>query len=64
MMNLSGDIQDGGVRDEDARGRVDAGEADGQDLPANGQKPGRQAVPGGVHRGRQERPVHRATTSV
>ena len=33
-----GHLQDGGVGHEDARGRVDAGEEDGQDLSTDGQK--------------------------
>ena len=41
----------GWISDEDAGGRVDPGEEDGQDLQADGQKHGRQTVSGGVHRG-------------
>lgn len=59
-----GDLQDGRHGDEDARGRVDAGEAHRQDLPADGQEQGRQAVARGVHRGRQERPLDCATVAV
>lgn len=47
-------LQDGWVGDEDAGGREHTGEADGQDLPPDGPQQGRQAEPGGVHRGRQE----------
>lgn len=49
-----GNLQDGWVGDEDAGGREHTGEADGQDLPPDGPQQGRQAEPGGVHRGRQE----------
>lgn len=35
-LHLSGHLQDGVVRDEDARGRINAREEDGQDLQTNG----------------------------
>lgn len=54
FFRVSGDLQDGWVRDEDARRRVDPGEADRQDFPPDGPEQGRETVPGGVHRGRQE----------
>ena len=44
-------IASGWVGDENAGGRVNSGETDGQNLPADGQEHGRQALPWGVHRG-------------
>ena len=49
---ISGYLQNGWVRDEDARRRVDAGEANRQNIPTNGQKQGWEAFPRRVHRGR------------
>ena len=60
----TGDLQDGGHGDEDARRWVDAGEANRQNIPPNGQEPRRQTVDRGIHRGRQERPLHSAATAV
>ena len=44
-------IASGWVGDENAGGRVNSGETDGQNLPADGQEHGRQALPWGVHWG-------------
>lgn len=41
-----GDIQNGRLGDEDARGREYPREKDGQDFPTDGQKQGRQTEPG------------------
>lgn len=57
-LTSKGDLQDGWVSDEDARGREHTGEADGQDFPADGPEQGRQIEPRGVYRGRQIGPVH------
>uniref|UniRef100_A0ABI8AN91 Neuron-specific calcium-binding protein hippocalcin n=1 Tax=Felis catus TaxID=9685 RepID=A0ABI8AN91_FELCA len=57
-------LQDGFVRDEDAGGRVDPRKEDRENLPPNGHKQRRQAVPGGVHPRGQKRPVHRASAAV
>lgn len=61
---ITGNLQNGGVCYEDARGRVDAREANRQNIPTNGQKQRRETFPRGVHRGRQERPVHRTAAAV
>lgn len=45
-----GDLQNGRFRDEDAGGRVDAGKKDRQDIPANGQKQGREIVARRIYR--------------
>ena len=42
-------LQDGRLGDEDAGGRVDAGEEDGQDLPSDGQEHGRKIVARRIH---------------
>ena len=60
----AGDLQDGRLRHEDARGRIDAGEANRQDISPDGQEPRRPAESGRVYRGRQERPVDREATTV
>lgn len=57
-LTRAGDLQDGRLGDEDARGREHAGEADGQDFPADGPEQGRQIEPRGVYRGRQVGPFH------
>ena len=44
-------IASGWVGDENAGGRVNSGETDGQNLPADGQEHGRQALPWRVHWG-------------
>ena len=62
--NRDGHLQDGRLSHEDARGRVDAGEEDGQDLPADGQKPGRKIVFGRIYRRRKEWSVHRKAAPV
>lgn len=59
-----GDLQDGRLGDEDAGGREHAGEADGQDIPADGPEQGRQIESGGVYRGRQIGPVHRTVIAM
>lgn len=64
LLTIPGYLQNGRVRNEDARRRVDAREANRQNIPTNGQKQRRETVPRGVHRGRQERPVHRAPAAV
>lgn len=46
---IPGYLQNGGVSDEDARGRVDAGEANRQNIPTDGPKQRRQALAGRVH---------------
>lgn len=46
----AGYLQNGGLRDEDARGREYARETHRQDLPADGPQQGRQAELGGVYR--------------
>jgi len=49
-----GHLQDGGLGHEDAGGRVDAGEEDGQDFPADGQEHGRKIIPRRIYRRRQK----------
>ena len=44
-------IASGWVGDENAGGRVNSGETDGQNIPADGQEHGRQALPWRVHWG-------------
>ena len=61
---VAGNLQNGGLCHENARGRVYAGEADRQDLPPDGHEHGRQIITRRVHRGSQERPFHRPTPSV
>lgn len=64
MEIVAGHIQNGGLCDEDAGGREHPREAHRQDLPPDGPQQGRQTEPGGVHRGRQERPLDRAAAAV
>lgn len=59
-----GYLQNGRVRNEDARGRVDAREEDRQNIPTDGQKQRWETLLGRVHRGRQKRPIHRTTAAM
>lgn len=61
---FSGNLQDGGVRDENARGREHPGKKDRQNLSSNGQEQGRQTKPRRVHWRGEERPLNCASFAV
>ncbi|XP_045404989.1 hippocalcin-like protein 1 isoform X1 [Lemur catta] len=60
----AGHLQNGVLGDENARGRVHSGEANGQDLQADGHQQRWQTVPGRIHQRCQERPLHRPVAAV
>lgn len=55
---IPGHLQDGWHSYENARRWEHTREENRQDFPTDGQEPGRQTFPGGVYRGRHERPIH------
>lgn len=62
LLLISGNLQNGRLCDENARGWVHPWEENRQDFPTNGQKQRRQTVPRRVHRGSKKWPFHRPIT--